>query len=93
MPDPARRLELAIGVLDVLVITSGYSTGSIRTTLSAVPQRMALFGAKAVTVGSLSAAVGLTVSLGAFFVNQRWHQPSGFNPNVGRGCAALSRLK
>jgi len=38
---------LAVGILGVLSFTSEYATGQIRTTLAAVPQRLAVFAAKA----------------------------------------------
>ena len=38
--------QVAIGVLGVLTISSEYSTGMIRATLTAVPQRRAMLAAK-----------------------------------------------
>ena len=46
--------QIAIGVLGVLVISSEYATGLIRTTLTAVPQRRTLLAAKAVVFGALN---------------------------------------
>ena len=43
--------QLAIGVLGVLTITSEYSTGMIRSTFIAAPQRRAVIVAKAGVVG------------------------------------------
>jgi ABC-2 type transport system permease protein len=62
--------QLAIGVLGVLVITSEYSTGSIRTTLGAVPNRSRLFGAKAMVFGAVALVTGLSASLLSFLVGQ-----------------------
>lgn len=42
--------QFAVGVIGTLFITSEYSTGSIRTTLAAVPQRLRLVGAKLVVL-------------------------------------------
>ena len=39
--------QLAIGILGVLVITSEYSTGMIRSTFAAAPQRHLVIAAKA----------------------------------------------
>lgn len=47
----------AIAVLGVLVVTSEYSRGSIRTTLAAVPRRGTLVLAKAVAVAATTLAV------------------------------------
>jgi len=55
--------QIAAGVLGVLVITSEYATGLIRTTLAAVPRLPVLWGKAA-----MLAAATLTVSLPAAFV-------------------------
>ena len=56
--------QLAIGVLGVLIISSEYTTGLIRTTFTAVPQRRIVLAAKALIFG----AVALTVSMAAVFI-------------------------
>lgn len=60
--------QLAIGVLGVLSITSEYSTGSIRSTLSAVPRRPVVLLAKSVVFGAVALAVGLIASFAAFLL-------------------------
>lgn len=62
--------QLAIGVLGVLVITSEYSTGMIRATFAAVPQRPMVLAAKAVVFTAVSFVVGVVSSFIAFFVGQ-----------------------
>lgn len=62
--------QLAIGVLGVLVITSEYSTGAIRSTLAAVPQRRAVLAAKATVFSGVALVVGLVASFTAFFAGQ-----------------------
>jgi ABC-type transport system involved in multi-copper enzyme maturation permease subunit len=57
-------------VLGVLVITAEYSTGMIRTTFSAVPQRDTVLAVKAAVFGATALAVGLLSSFAAFFVGQ-----------------------
>jgi ABC-2 type transport system permease protein len=57
--------KLVIAVLGVLVITGEYSTGMIRTTLSAVPKRLPALGAKALVlavVTAATAAVGVVLA-------------------------------
>jgi ABC-2 type transport system permease protein len=49
--------QLALVVLAVFVVTSEYSTGTIRTSLTAVPRRGRFFAAKALTGGLLAAGV------------------------------------
>jgi ABC-type transport system involved in multi-copper enzyme maturation permease subunit len=60
--------QLAICVLGVLVITSEYSSGTIRASLLAVPRRLSLFGAKALVFSVLVLAVGEIVAFGSFFI-------------------------
>ncbi|MGH9061889.1 MAG: ABC transporter permease [Acidimicrobiales bacterium] len=62
--------QLAIGVLGVLVISSEYGTGMIRSTFAAVPQRRVVLAAKAAVFGAVALAVGLVSSFVAFFVGQ-----------------------
>lgn len=51
--------QLIVAVLGVLAITGEYSTGQIRSTLTAVPGRLAALGAKALVLFVSSFAVGL----------------------------------
>jgi ABC-2 type transport system permease protein len=62
--------QLAIGVLGALVITSEYSTGMIRTTFIAAPQRRAVVAAKAAVFSAVAFVVGTVSGLVAFFVGQ-----------------------
>jgi ABC-2 type transport system permease protein len=62
--------QLAMGVLGVLVITSEYGTGMIKTSFAAVPQRGLLLGAKAGVLFVVSLVVGVAASFVAFFTTQ-----------------------
>jgi len=62
--------QLALGVLGVLAITAEYSTGYIRTSLAAVPQRLTFLAAKASVVGMVSLAAGVAISVASFGVGQ-----------------------
>lgn len=53
---------LAVAVLGILAITGEYSTGMIRSTLTAVPSRIPVLAAKAVVLSVLTVVVG-TVGL------------------------------
>jgi ABC-2 type transport system permease protein len=57
---------LIIGVLGVLVITSEYSSGMIRTSLTALPRRGMLLSAKALVLAAVSLACGLLVTWGSY---------------------------
>jgi len=62
--------QLAIGVLGVLVITTEYSTGMIRSTFAAAPQRHSVIIAKAGVLGAAAFTVGTVASLIAFLSGQ-----------------------
>lgn len=62
--------QVAFAVVGVLAATGEYTTGSIRTTLAALPRRGRLLGAKLATVGVTCYAVGTAVSLVAFLAGQ-----------------------
>jgi ABC-2 type transport system permease protein len=60
--------QLAIAVLGVLVITSEYSTGMIKSSLLAVPKRLPMLAAKSLVFAVLVLVVGEIVALCSFFV-------------------------
>jgi hypothetical protein len=62
--------QLAVGVLGVLVITSEFSTGMIRSTFAAVPQRRLVLGAKAAVFGAVTLVVSVVACFSAFFIGQ-----------------------
>src|SRR3984957_9851959 len=62
--------QLIMGVLGVLVITSEYSTGMIRTTLSTMPHRGTLIAAKTVVFTVVALVTGLITSFASFFLGQ-----------------------
>ncbi|MGH9120411.1 MAG: ABC transporter permease subunit [Acidimicrobiales bacterium] len=62
--------QLAIGVLGVLLVSSEYSTGTIRATLSAVPRRWMVLLSKVGIFGAVVIVVGEAVSVVAFLVGQ-----------------------
>jgi ABC-2 type transport system permease protein len=62
--------QLIIIVLGALAITSEYSTGMIRTSLTAMPRRGTVFAAKGVIFSLVALVVGLVTSFLAFFTGQ-----------------------
>jgi ABC-2 type transport system permease protein len=62
--------QLAVGIMGVVVMTSEYSSGAIRSTLAAIPDRRLLLTAKALVLGGSALVVGLLTCLVAFAVNQ-----------------------
>ncbi|MGW1273113.1 ABC transporter permease [Streptomyces sp. NPDC002491] len=62
--------QLAMIVFGVLVVSNEYSTGVIRTSLAAVPQRGSFLFSKIAVATGLSLAVGLVTSFVTFFLGQ-----------------------
>jgi ABC-2 type transport system permease protein len=62
--------QLAAVVLGVLTITGEYSSGTIRSSVAAVPTRVPLVVAKALTVGGVVLVVGEIVAFISFFLGQ-----------------------
>jgi ABC-2 type transport system permease protein len=62
--------QLAIGVLGVLLVTSEYSSGSIASSLAAVPRRGRLLGAKSVVIMVLTFGVVEIMAFMAFLIGQ-----------------------
>ena len=85
--------QLAIGVLGVLVITSEYSTGMIRSTFAAAPQRHLVIAAKAAAFGAIAFAVG-TVASADRLPGRPGHpgRPRRQPHLTRRGCARSSAL-
>jgi ABC-type transport system involved in multi-copper enzyme maturation permease subunit len=75
--------QLAIGVLGVLIISSEFSTGSIQTTLAAVPKRYPMLAAKGVVFGLVALVLGEIVAFTAFFIGQAIIHANA--PSVGIG--------
>jgi ABC-2 type transport system permease protein len=62
--------QLLLGALGVLVITAEYSSGSIRSTLAAVPRRSRVLAAKAAVLGGTALVIGEIFSFVAFAAGQ-----------------------
>ncbi|HEV3287615.1 MAG TPA: ABC transporter permease [Streptosporangiaceae bacterium] len=62
--------QVAIGLLGVLAVSSEYSTGMIRATLAAVPQRRLMLTAKALVLTVATLVTGLAACFAAYLVFQ-----------------------
>ena len=62
--------QLAMIVFGVLVVSNEYSTGMIRTSLAAVPQRATFLFSKIAVATGLALAVGMVTSFITFFLGQ-----------------------
>jgi ABC-2 type transport system permease protein len=79
--------QLAMIVFGVLVVSNEYSTGMIRTSLAAVPQRGTFLASKLAVAAGLAFAVGIVTSFAAFFLGQAMlggHSTSIGDPGVLR---------
>ena len=62
--------QLAVGVLGVLFISSEYSTGMIRSSMTVVPRRLPMLWAKVAVFGSLVGLISIVTCFASFFVGQ-----------------------
>ena len=75
---------LLTGILGVLTATSEHSSGSIRSTLAAIPNRSLVLAAKAAVFGAVALAAGEAAALVAFFAG-RAALPAGIaGPALGQ---------
>ena len=63
--------QFAVGVIGALFITTEYSSGSIRTTMAAVPNRFRLIASKAIVLALSIAVIGELVCFAAFLIAQQ----------------------
>ena len=74
--------QLIIAVLGALTITSEYSTGMIRTSLTAMPRRGTVYAAKLLVFTTVTLVVSLITSFIAFFVGQAAMSGSGVSASL-----------
>jgi ABC-2 type transport system permease protein len=84
--------QLAIGVLGVVLITSEYATGSIRSTFAAAPQRGTVLAAKAVVFSAVALITGIVSSFAAFFTGQAILSRNGIETHISDPAAIRSVL-
>jgi ABC-2 type transport system permease protein len=76
--------QLVIAALGALTITSEYSTGMIRTSLTVQPRRGVVFAAKAVVFAVVTLITGLITSFGSFFVGQAILSSAHLSASLGQ---------
>jgi ABC-2 type transport system permease protein len=62
--------QIVVGSLGVMVASSEYATGMIRTSLTAVPRRARLLAAKVTMFGAVALAAGQVASFASFLLGQ-----------------------
>jgi ABC-2 type transport system permease protein len=75
--------QLAIGVLGVLLITSEYTTGLIRATFGAVPQRRTVMAAKALVFTAATLIISEAACFIAFFASQAFLSSKHLETHIG----------
>jgi len=75
---------LLAGVLGVLVMTGEYTSGMVRATLAAVPNRPLVLAAKAAVFGALALAAGEAAGFIAFFAGAAALPPAVPAPTLGQ---------
>jgi ABC-2 type transport system permease protein len=88
--DPARIAlsgvnlsQAVVAILAVLAISGEYSSGMIRTTLTAMPRRLTVLFAKGVMVSGLTLAAGVVAVLGSVLAGRLLLPGHGFTPVHG----------
>jgi len=82
--------QAIVAILAVLTVSGEYSTGMIRTTLTAVPRRTTVLAAKAVTVTGPVLAAGAVGVLGALLAGRLILPGHGFTTAHGYPALSLS---
>ncbi|WP_202919268.1 ABC transporter permease subunit [Saccharothrix deserti] len=80
--------QALIAILAVQIISGEYNSGMIRTTLAAMPRRVTVLAAKAVTLTCIVAAAGTVAVLGSLLAGRLVLPGHGFT--AARGYPALS---
>lgn len=84
--------QFAVGVIGALLITSEYSSGSIRTSLTAVPNRLKLIGAKLLVLFGTLLVVGEIASVASFEIGQNIFRGTVPTASLGTGSVARAVL-
>ena len=74
--------QLIVAVLGALTVTSEYSTGMIRTSLTAMPRRGVVYAGKLLVFTAVILVVSLVTSFIAFFVGQALLSGSGVSASL-----------
>ena len=75
--------QAVVAIVGVLAITGEYSTGMIRTTLTAAPRRTVMLAAKAAVVTALVLAAGAVAILGSLLAGRLILPGHGYSPAHG----------
>jgi ABC-type transport system involved in multi-copper enzyme maturation permease subunit len=74
--------QLAMGVLGVMMITSEYVTGQIRSTLAATPQRLTMLFGKVISFVGVVLVAGLVITVTSFATGQAILSSEGLDASI-----------
>ena len=74
--------QLIIAVIGAMVITSEYSTGMIRTSLTAQPRRGVVYAAKAIVFTAVTLVISVITAFVAFFAGQAMLSGKGVSASL-----------
>lgn len=74
---------LVTGVLGVLVVSTEYGTGMMRTSLTAFPRRGSLFIAKALVLAAIVLLIGLVIAFASYAVASPFYTRHGVELSLG----------
>ena len=74
--------QLIIAVLGAMVITSEYSTGMVRTSLTAQPRRGVVYAAKAIVFTAVTLVISIVTAFIAFFIGQAIYSSKGVSASL-----------
>ena len=83
---------LVTGVLGVLVVSTEYGTGMMRTSLTAFPRRSMLFLAKATVLSLVVLALGVVIAFASYGVASPFYTKHGVDLSLGHGANIRSLL-
>ncbi len=75
--------QAVVAIVGVLAIGNEYGTGLIRTSLTAMPNRLSMLAAKAAVLTLVTAVVGLLVTAGSLIAGRIIMPGNGFNAKNG----------
>jgi len=82
--------QILVAIAAVTIISGEYGTGMIRTTLTAMPNRVVVLTAKAIVAAGWALVAGIVGVIGSTLVGQFMLPSKGFTPTNGYASFALS---
>jgi len=79
---PLLLTQIAVGVLGVLAMGSEHSSGTIASTLAAVPKRLEALAAKALAVGLVASGLGVIPGLAAYLLTSGTRADLGYDGSL-----------